>query len=250
MDPALLGPGVRVAFADRRSGVSAPPYDRGNLADHVGDDPWAVTANRAALARGVGVAPDRLVAMAAQHGARVAVVTTSDAGLDLAVDALVTHQPGCALLVLAADCVPVLLADGAAGVAGVVHAGWRGVQARVVTAGVAAMQDLGAQRIRAVVGPAICGSCYAVHEQRFAAVVAVAPAAAATTAEGGHGLDLAAGVLAELAGLGVETTRWGGCTVSDPRWFSHRRDGVTGRHGAALVLDPAASIGDRAPTPP
>lgn len=232
----LLGPGVRVAFPDRTAGVSAPPYDRGNLADHVGDDPRAVSANRAALAHAVGVDAEHLVAMSAQHGAAVRVVTAADSARAPHADALVTSEPGCALLVLAADCVPVLLADGAAGVVGVVHAGWRGVRARTATAAVAVLREHGARELRAVVGPAVCGRCYEVDQERYAAVVAVSPAAASRTPAGTAALDLPAGVTAELVGLGVQVTRWGGCTMEQARWFSHRRDGVTGRHGGAVVL--------------
>lgn len=227
---------MRLAFSDRTTGVSAPPYDRGNLADHVGDDPGAVAANRAALAHAVGIDAEHLVAMSAQHGAQVREVTTADATHAPEVDALVTRAAGCGLLVLAADCVPVLLADEEAGVVGVAHAGWRGVRDRTATAAVSAMRELGARTVRAVVGPAICGSCYEVDEDRYAAVVAVSPVAAAVAPSGARALDLPRAVEAELAGLGAQVTRWGGCTREQARWFSHRRDGVTGRHGGAVVL--------------
>lgn len=236
MHTGSLG-GARFAFADRGDGVSRPPYDRGNLADHVGDDPAAVTANRAGVAAALGVDPDRLIAMAPVHGADVAFVTSDDHASPPPVDVMVTTQPGCALLVLAADCVPVLLADATAGVAAAVHSGWRGVVADAAGTALAAMRDLGAREITALVGPAVCGRCYPVDDARYTAVTERAPAAAATTDDGRPSLDLAAAVVARLVASGVRVERLGGCTVEAPQsWFSYRRDGVTGRHGGAVVL--------------
>ncbi len=236
MRTGTLGPGVQYAFADRHDGVSVAPYDLGNLGDHVGDDPVAVATNRARLAGAVGVGSDRLAAMSPVHGADVVLVAA--AGTAPAADALVTISPGVALLVLAADCVPVLLADAAAGVVAVVHAGWRGVRADVTGAALERMRELGArpQRTLAVVGPAICGRCYPVDRERFDAVVAVAPRAAAVAAAGGPALDLRLAVLERLEREGVGVSLVGGCTAQSPDWFSYRRDGVTGRHGGVVVL--------------
>ncbi|MBI1377533.1 MAG: peptidoglycan editing factor PgeF [Frankiales bacterium] len=237
-----LGARARWAFADRRGGASRPPYDDGNLADHVGDDPGAVAANRRALAAHAGVDGSRLVAMAPVHGNAVAVVTGPTPGPVPDVDALVTTVPGLALLVLAADCVPVLLADSGSGVVAVVHAGWRGVRSDVVGETLRVMHDLGATPagLHALVGPAICGRCYGVHEERYRDVVEVAPAAAATSAAGGRGLDLRAAVDERLARAGVAAERHLGCTAETPALYSHYRDGVTGRHGGVVVLEPGS----------
>ncbi len=238
-----LGPGAAYAFLDRTEGVSRPPYDRGNIADHVGDDPRAVAANRALLAAAAGA--DRFVTMAPRHSCDVARVGRADADAQRRgapappVDALVTTEPGVALLVPAADCVPVVLADGAAGVAGVVHAGWRGVRSGAAVAAVEAMRELGAQALTAVIGPAICGRCYPVDEQRYQQVVAVAPEAAAVSTDGQRALDVRRAVHATLERLGVGVALLGTCTREDPAWYSFRRDRVTGRHGGAVVLAPA-----------
>lgn len=233
-----LGPRVRWAFSDRTEGSSVAPYDRANLADHVGDDPAHVDANRSLLASAVGLDLAHVVSMAPVHGNDVASVDVATGAPVPEVDALVTTVPGLALLVLAADCVPVLLGDGAAGVVAVVHAGWRGVLSDVVGTTLAAMADHGARpdRIRAIVGPAICGSCYDVPRERFDAVVAVAPAAAAVASDGRPGLDLRAGVVDRLRGAGVTTALHGGCTVESPELYSFRRDRVTGRHGGVVTL--------------
>jgi len=233
-----FGPRVRWAFADRNDGVSAPPYASGNLADHVGDDPSHVRANRAALAASVGVEVAHIVSMAPVHGNDVGHVAGVRVDPVPEVDALVTTVAGTALLVVAADCVPVLLGDGEAGVIAVVHAGWRGVLSDVVGSTIAAMVDLGAEprRMRAVIGPAICGQCYDVPRERFDLVVALAPAAVAVASEGRPGLDLRAAVVERLRGLGIVTSLHAGCTSESANLYSFRRDGLTGRHGGVITL--------------
>ncbi|HEY5134514.1 MAG TPA: peptidoglycan editing factor PgeF [Candidatus Nanopelagicales bacterium] len=237
-----LGPRVRWAFADRTDGVSLPPYDAGNLADHVGDDLGHVLDNRAALAGRVGVDAAHVVTMAPVHGNDVGQVAGPSATPVPEVDALVTTVPGIALLVLAADCVPVLLGDSGRGVVAVVHAGWRGVLSDVVGQTLSSMADLGARldRVRAVVGPAICGRCYAVPRARFDEVVAVAPEAASVAAGGLPGLDLRAAVVARLRSAGVTPQLHLGCTTETASLYSYRRDHVTGRHGGVVTLLPEA----------
>ena len=235
-----LGPRVRWAFADRLDGVSLAPYDACNLADHVGDDLDHVRTNRTALAAVVGVDGAHVVTMAPVHGNDVGQVDGPTTEPVPEVDALVTTVTGVALLVLAADCVPVVLGDSGAGVVAVVHAGWRGVRSDVVGTTLESMVELGARldRVRAVVGPAICGRCYAVPRERFDEVVAVAPEAAAVAAGGLPGLDLRAAVVSRLQGAGVSSRLHGGCTQESPSLYSFRRDGVTGRHGGVVTLLP------------
>ncbi len=234
-----LGPRVRWAFRDRVSGASLPPFDAGNLADHVGDDPAAVDANRTEFAAAVGVTRSHLVSMAPVHGNDVGEVDDPVSGPVPEVDALVTRVPGLALLVVAADCVPVLLGDSEAGVVGVVHAGWRGVRSDVVGTTLDAMRDLGARidRTRAVVGPAICGLCYDVERERYDDVTAVAPEAASVAHGGRPGLDLRAAVVARLQGQGVATSLHLGCTYESEQLFSFRRDPRTGRHGGVVAWE-------------
>jgi YfiH family protein len=240
-----LGPRIRWAFADRSpvDGVqpSVAPYDSFNVADHVGDDPDAVRAHRDALAAAVGVTGHRLVSMAPVHGNDVGEVGAPQPEPVPEVDALVTRVPGIALLTVAADCVPVLLGDSDAGVVAVVHAGWRGVRADVVGSTLTSMLDLGADasRIRAVVGPAVCGQCYDVPRQRYDEVVAVAPAAASVARGGAPGLDLRAAVVDRLRKAGAQVTLHGGCTQESADLYSFRRDKLTGRHGGVVALDPA-----------
>ena len=121
---------VRLLVSDRGGGHSRPPYDGANLGGHVGDDVQAVAANRDDLAALVGVARRDLVFMDQVHGGDVAVVEaarSADTAPSPDADALVTRDPDLALVVLVADCVPVLLADPDAGVIGVAHCGRPGL---------------------------------------------------------------------------------------------------------------------------
>ena len=119
---------ARYALTDRYGGVSRPPYDALDLGDHVGDDPAAVSENRRLLALGLGLDPAALVFMQQVHGTEVAVVESAPepGAAPPVADALVTTEPGLGLVVLVADCVPVLLAARRSDVVAVAHAGRRG----------------------------------------------------------------------------------------------------------------------------
>jgi YfiH family protein len=229
----------RRVVTDRRGGRSASPYDSFNLGGHVGDDPAAVAANRERLAGELGVAADQLVWMTQVHGTGVAIVEDAEENPVADVDALVTATPGLVLCVLVADCVPVLLADPVAGVVAAVHAGREGVRRGVVGAALAAMTRLGARPadVEALLGPAVCGLDYEVPAAMQAEVAQVAPAAAVRTRQGTPGLDLRAGIAEGLRASGVrQVVHDPRCTVEDPRLFSHRRDGVTGRQAGVVWL--------------
>ncbi|GAA2444115.1 peptidoglycan editing factor PgeF [Streptomyces macrosporus] len=237
--------GAHFAFTDRWGGVSAAPYDELNLGGAVGDDPGAVRANRELAAKALGLDPAAVVWMNQVHGRDAAVVRgpwgTGDAPC---VDAVVTDRPGLALAVLTADCVPVLLADPVAGVAGAAHAGRPGLVAGVVPAVVETMTSLGADPARVVarVGPSVCGRCYEVPERMREEVAAVVPEAYATTRRGTPAVDVAAGVRAQLARLGVpEPPRSSVCTLESDDHYSYRREKVTGRLASYVWLEGADS---------
>ena len=221
--------GVFRAVTDRSSGVSTGAYAGLNLGGHVGDDPAAVSRNRAALTEALG----RPVAYMDQcHGAGVAVID-SVPHVAPTCDALVTDSPDLALAVLVADCVPVLLAGD--GVVAAVHAGRPGLVAGVVPAAVAAMRGLGACTIDAVVGPSVCGRCYEVPEAMRSDVAAVVPVAATVSWSGTPAVDVAAGVVTQLREAGV-TVRWvPGCTRERPDLYSYRRDARTGRFAGVVA---------------
>jgi hypothetical protein len=150
-------------------------------------------------------------------------------------DALVTTTRGVGLMIRVADCVPVLLADADAGVAGAVHAGRPGLALGIVARAVERMRQAGAARLVAWVGPHVCGGCYEVPEEMRAEVSALVPAAYAETTWGTPSLDIGAGVRAQLAVAGVEAVEVGGCTREDPRLHSYRRDGAAAGRLAGLV---------------
>jgi YfiH family protein len=229
----------RRVVTDRRGGRSASPYDSFNLGDHVGDDPADVAANRRRVARELDVPADRLVWMSQVHGSGVAVVEGPQDGPVPEADALVTRTSGLVLCVLAADCVPVLLADPVAGVVAAVHAGREGVRRGVVPATLSAMASLGARarHVTALLGPAVCGLCYEVPGEMQADLARTAPAAVVRTRAGTSGLDLRAGIAEILTCAGIpEVVHDPRCTVEDPNLFSHRRDGVTGRQAGLVWL--------------
>jgi len=232
---------ARRVVTSRRGGASAPPYDTFNLGGSVGDDPAAVAANRARLAAELGLADSALVLMGQTHSDHVRVIDAIPGGL-VGCDGLVTAVAGIALVALAADCVPMLLADERAGVVGAVHAGRPGSVAGIAERAVEAMAGAGAgvDSIDVLLGPAICGRCYEVPAAMAADGEHRLPGSACRTAAGTPGLDLRAGLARALVGLGVARVVVDPrCTAEDPELFSYRRDGVTGRHaGVALLVPP------------
>lgn len=218
-----------LALTGRPGGAGVAPYDSLNLATSVGDDPSTVSANRRRVADATGVGADRVVFMRQVHGRDVEVVTGPRRGEPPAVDALVSDRPGLVLAVLVADCAPVLVADPDAGVVGVAHAGRQGLVAGVVPALVEAARKLGARRLTARVGPSVCGRCYEVPASMRAEVAALVPQAWSVTRSGTPGLDVAAGVVAQLRAAGASVQQVAGCTLEGGDLFSYRRDGVTGR---------------------
>ena len=234
---------VALAFTDRHGGVSAAPFDSLNLAWAGGDEPEAMAENHRRVlsdfAPGAGL--ETLAQLSQVHGRDVAVVGAEGPAHDVhghlhAVgDGLVTTQPGVSLMVRAADCVPVLLADANGAVVGAAHCGRPGLVVGIVPATVAAMRDLGAGPLTAWLGPSVCGRCYEVPQQLQDDVAAVEPESRATTSWGTPSLDVAAGVRAQLARDGVEVVDLSRCTRESPDLFSYRRDGPRSGRQAGIV---------------
>lgn len=171
---------VDAVVTTRRGGISTGVYNSLNLGLHVGDDPEAVIENRARAGRMIGLELDDLVFCQQTHGDRVALVGVGDRGRGtlaesdalLATDALVTAEAGVGLVIMVADCVPIVLLDPVARVLGCVHAGWRGATARIVATAIDRMEAVGADRSRVLagLGPAIPGDRYQVGDDVVAAV--------------------------------------------------------------------------------
>lgn len=247
MSTAQLCAGVRFLFTSRAGGASRGPFASLNLSWRVGDDPVAVSRNRASVLRELGPGPRRLSWMRQVHGTTV--VLAGGAAGDLAgdpqsepeADASYTGSAGLAIGALAADCAPVLVADPVARLVGAAHAGRPGMAAGVVPALITTMTKAGAEpaRMHAIIGPAICGQCYEVPAGLRDKVAACVPESACQTRKGTPGIDLRAGLHAQLAGLGVGQVRDDArCTAESGDLFSYRRDGQTGRFAGLIWLTP------------
>ncbi|RNE49769.1 peptidoglycan editing factor PgeF [Corynebacterium alimapuense] len=228
-----------MVFSTRAGGVSVSPHDSFNLGDHVGDDPAAVAANRTRLAGVLGLDPADVVWMEQIHSNTVTVVEAAQDGPVAATDALVTTQRGLALAVLVADCVPVLLADHVNGVVAAAHAGRMGARNGIVAKTVETMIGLGAApaNIQVLLGPAASGRHYEVPAGMAADVEKHLPGSRTRTAAGTWGIDVRAGLVRQLLGLGVTNIEADPrCTIEDTDFYSYRREGTTGRQAGLVWL--------------
>ena len=235
-----VAPRVRAVCTTRHGGHSVGPYRSMNPADHVGDDPAAVRANRNSLQQVLQL-PAPPCWLQQVHG-----TTLIDAAEALeyrvvpVADAAWCTQPGIACAVLTADCLPVLLCDRAGRRVAALHAGWRGLAAGIIEHTVEVMQRPG-ETLLAWLGPAIGPAAYQVGDEVREAFLrhdSLAQAAFLPDPEGGWKADLYRLARQRLAERGV-TAVYGGdaCSFSDAgRFYSYRRDGVTGRMATLIWL--------------
>jgi YfiH family protein len=228
---------ARIVFTDRHGGVSRPPYESANLAEHVGDDPAAVAENRRLAAARFGLPPpERWVQVRQVHGACVVVVDGPSADVVAAdADAVVTAARGLPLVILTADCAPIALVASSAVAA--VHAGWAGLDAGIVERAVDALRAASRSEVSAVVGPCIRPARYEFGADLLERLVArFGDDVAAQTADGAPALDIPTAVRIALRESGVEDVDdVGVCTAASPEYFSYRRDGATGRQAMFVV---------------
>ncbi|MCC7486224.1 MAG: peptidoglycan editing factor PgeF [Burkholderiales bacterium] len=224
---------VRAFVTTRAGGASRGAYETFNLGRRTDDDPAAVDSNRAALR---GLLPAEPLWLKQVHGARV---VDADRPPDtLEADAAVSRNPGTVCAVLVADCVPVLFSDRAGTAVAAAHAGWRGMAAGVLENTVRAM-PVRPVELLAFLGPGIGPRAFEVGadvRDAFLAADAGASDAFAARKPGKWLADLYALARRRLARAGVERVFGGGlCTWSDTaRFYSHRRDGPTGRMAAVI----------------
>jgi polyphenol oxidase len=257
--------GVRALSTLRNGGVSAAPYASLNLGQHVGDSPHTVAENRRILAAAAKL-PAEPVWLKQVHGINVADLDAGalDAPADRGdqdggtgagggtgpsgpADAAFTRRRGRVCAILTADCLPLLLAADTGDLVAAAHAGWRGLAAGVIEATVQALQ-VSPERLMAWLGPAIGPRHFEVGAEVREALLAgdsEAEAAFAPNARGRFLADLAQLAQRRLAAVGVSRVYGGGeCTYADAgRFFSHRRDGVTGRQASLIWLEPAKNPG-------
>ena len=240
----------------RVGGHSSPPYDTLNLSFNVGDPPGNVHKNRERLMEAVGIPLNSVTTAKQIHGDRIKVVSKAlrgkgSADFDGAIDgtdAMVTNVPNTCLMVLLADCVPLLLYDPSKEVIGIVHAGWKGTLRFIAQATIRTLQRrFGSSTgdILVGIGPSVGPCCYQVGEE----VVSQVEQAFGTTkhivgnrsADGKGYLDLWEANLRQVLDAGVpgeniEIART--CTRHHPDvFFSYRHEkGKTGRFGAGIFI--------------
>ena len=229
---------VHACTTTRSGGISEGGFASLNLAEHVGDDIACVTENRRRLLEALHL-PAMPLWLQQVHGTVVVDAVTAKAGCEA--DASFAARSGIVCAVLTADCLPLLMCDSGGTRVAAVHAGWRGLLGGVVENCVRAMQCPGAQ-VLAWLGPAIGSKAFEVGEEVRDAFIAEDPQAVVAFAPspGGRWLaDIYLLVRQRLARVQV-TAVYGGhwCTVSDAaRFYSYRRDGVTGRMASLIWLD-------------
>lgn len=237
---------VNAIFTTRKGGVSKNingAYASLNLAAHVDDDPDAVLQNRAYLRRYLPNDPCWLTQV---HGSRP-VWLDSDCEI-LEGDAAMSRQSGVVCAVLVADCLPVLLCDLAGSVIGIVHAGWRGLVGGIIENTITEMREFSqSEQIIAWLGPAIGPKYFEVGEEVWKEFIEQDSRAASAFTPGkeegkwhANLFDLAR---KRLAYSGIKQVYGGDiCTFSDAtRFYSYRRDGVTGRMAGLLWMAQASN---------
>ncbi|WP_374336264.1 peptidoglycan editing factor PgeF [Leeia sp.] len=231
---------VRALVTTRQGGVSLPPFDSLNTATHVQDDPLRVAQNRQRLA---ALLPAEPVWLNQVHGTTVVNLDESLA-CEPDADAAVSRSPAAVCVVQTADCLPVLFTDRQGTVVAAAHAGWRGLCAGVLEHTLAAMRVPG-QDVLAWLGPAIGPQAFEVGDEVREAFLqhnAAADLAFQPHGAGKWWCDLYALARQRLQAVGVADISGGGlCTWHDQaRFFSFRRDRVTGRMASLIWLDHSA----------
>jgi YfiH family protein len=245
--PILLKPewpapaNVAAVCTTRIGGVSGAAFDSFNLGDHVGDDPAAVAANRRAL---IDTCPG-LSAISWLQQVHGTAVVAADSSQSSHADAQHSREVGLGCAVMTADCLPVLLCNRDGSQVAAAHAGWRGLLAGVLEQTVATFAT--DQPLMAWLGPAIGPNQFEVGvEVRDAFLDTAADAATVAacfrpSARDGHFLaDIYALARLRLQSVGVVAIYGGGLdTISDKRFYSYRRDGVTGRMASLIYIMPS-----------
>ncbi len=246
VSPLLAQAGFRHAFFTRQGGVSEGPFSSLSFSTAVGDDPLHVAENLRRAGEILGVAPERVLYLSQVHGQTAHFFgkgVERAHTITLEGDAIGGGAADSAYGVRTADCVPLLIADQTSGQVMAIHAGWRGVVAGVVEAGVISLRRGSASpgSLLAAIGPHISKQAFEVSEDVARELEAASPARGAVDWQGPKPhVDLRLIVTEKLRALGLAAAaidQVDGCTVLEPdRFFSFRRDGKRGgRHLSAIV---------------
>jgi len=216
-------------FTNRHGGFSHGDYASWNLASHVGDEIAAVERNRQRLHETVG----DFAVMSQVHGDEVVFLTDLPKEVPTA-DALITDNSNLALVVMVADCIPLLLRS--ENLVAAVHVGRAGLMNSIALKTVAKMRELGATKISGIIGPAICGRCYEVPQELQDQVSALHPQTKSQTRSGNPALDLPSGLAIALNNANVQVELNNECTFENTDYFSYRRHKITGRQAGVIKL--------------
>lgn len=240
-----VSPSIVAFSTTRQDGVSESPFASFNLATHVGDDSHRVASNRALLKE---LLPQQLEWQWLEqvHGDDVAVV--NKAGPTLTADAVLTTRSNLVCCVQTADCLPLFVAAMDGTEVAAIHAGWKGLASGVIENTISRMST-SASNLAVWLGPAIGPCHFEVGQEvrdRFLAAVgssSLVPAMegcfVSSNNQGRFMADMYAIARLKLSALGVDKVSGGdSCTHCDTeRFFSYRRDGVTGRMLNAIYIE-------------
>ncbi|MCU4173539.1 peptidoglycan editing factor PgeF [Carboxylicivirga sp. N1Y90] len=241
---------VRYFVSDKHGGSSRSPYEELNMGMNVGDCVDDVLYNRLLIARHSGLPLNRYVYASQVHGNNITTVSESDLSEDSysvikATDGLITRDKYIALIVLAADCVPVIIYDENIGAAGVFHAGWRGVANSIVPLGIEQMhKEFGSQieSLKVFIGPSIGACCYEVKGKVIDQIQSAVPNSdkVVLRKDGKTFINLKTGIEQQLLKLGLtnsQITTSSDCTkCKSDQYYSYRHSSETGRFCAGIYL--------------
>lgn len=217
-------------FTNKFGGVSSGNFGSLNLGDHVGDDPKKVAKNREILASLIGVEVKNLKFMRQIHSNRVEILRNLDDEI-APCDGIITNLKGVALCVLIADCSPILIIDEVSQAVAAIHAGRAGTIGKICTDAINKMKaQFGCKErnLKVFTGPNIKSGCYEIGEMDLGEF---------NRYKNGKNFDINAALADEFKELGVKNVNFSPvCTHCDERYFSYRREGVTGRFAGFVMM--------------
>jgi YfiH family protein len=239
-------PGIAHGFTTREGGTSVGPYASLNLGGK-DDVRSAIEGNRALVLEAMGLPRSAFVALRQVHGNAVVQVTRL-ASRSIEADGLWTRDRAVVLCILTADCVPILFADVKGRAVGAVHAGWKGTASRIAGEMVSRLKDMGIAPtdLRVAIGPSIGPEDFEIGPDVVLALSQAFPSPGAAIRPGAGDRSFAdlwtlnrrALIEAGVPDANIDTL--GLSTITDSRFYSHRRDkGITGRQGAVIGFAPA-----------
>ncbi|WP_289244575.1 peptidoglycan editing factor PgeF [Methylophaga sp. UBA678] len=221
---------IQAYTTTRKGGVSPPPYDSLNLAEHVNDTHENVEKNRQLLASALTL-PASPLWLQQTHSTKV--INSQDWYEGIEADAIYCNQNDHVCAIMTADCLPLLISNEAGTEIAAIHAGWRGLADSIIETTISRFQD-STDKLHVWLGPAIGPEKFEVGQDVFEAFINHSDTAqvAFQQTDNSHYLaDIYQLARLRLRQLGITQMSGGdACTVTETsRFFSYRRDGETGR---------------------